>query len=469
MPKGKSDKVTNIKKYRRPMNVNIGLIIFVVIFIYVLICIAMYFRQNHIRWYEVKEGYLSTNNVYTGIAIRDEVIIPTQDAGYVNYYVREGERVAVGNLVYTVDETGRLSDYVSKEDSGENALSNSELAQLKSEIINFKHNFDRESFSSIYDFKYTAKGTVLKLANNSLMDVISNVSNNSELAGLLNFYYAKNTGIVEYWIDGYEGIMPEMITEKDFDKKRYEKKQLLNNNLVAQGEEIYKVCVDENWSIVIPVDDERGKELLEKEYVKVRFLKNQNESWGKVELLHNPEGNTYVKLSFTNSMVTFAGDRYLEVELIINELTGLKIPNSAVVEMEFFLVPEEYISKSGTGSTQGVLREKVLEDGTITTEYIPINVYSIKDEEYYLDTNTLRTGDHLRLDGSQEIFTISKRATLIGVYNMNKGYADFRQVVILYQNDEYAIVESGTKYGLNVYDLIVLDAASVDENQFIYE
>ena len=43
---------------------------------------------------------------------------------------------------------------------------------------------------------------------------------------------------------------------------------------------------------------------------------------------------------------------------------------------------------------------------------------------------------------------MSKRATLIGVYNMNKGYADFKQINIMYQNDEYSIVEANTRYGL---------------------
>lgn len=50
---------------------------------------------------------------------------------------------------------------------------------------------------------------------------------------------------------------------------------------------------------------------------------------------------------------------------------------------------------------------------------------------------------------------------------MNKGYADFKQINILYQNDEYAIVNSNTRYGLSVYDYIVLDASSVSDDQFI--
>ena len=52
---------------------------------------------------------------------------------------------------------------------------------------------------------------------------------------------------------------------------------------------------------------------------------------------------------------------------------------------------------------------------------------------------------------------------------MNKGYADFKQITILEKNDEYAIVSSNTKYGLTVYDRIVLDATSVNNDDFIYQ
>ena len=79
----------------------------------------------------------------------------------------------------------------------------------------------------------------------------------------------------------------------------------------------------------------------------------------------------------------------------------------------------------------------------------------------------LASGENLYKPDSEETFTVSKRATLIGVYNMNKGYADFKQITILYENDEYAIVKPNTKYGLNVYDYIVLNAESVRDDQFI--
>ena len=51
---------------------------------------------------------------------------------------------------------------------------------------------------------------------------------------------------------------------------------------------------------------------------------------------------------------------------------------------------------------------------------------------------------------------------------MNKGYADFTQITILYRNREYAIVKSNTDYGLNVYDHIVLDGNSVNDDDFVF-
>ena len=237
----------------------------------------------------------------------------------------------------------------------------------------------------------------------------------------------------------------------------------------AAGDAVYKLSTNENWSLVIPVDAARGAELLKEEFVKVRFLKNQYESWGEVDLFTNADGNTYLQLSFTNSMLTFVNDRFLDVELIVEDEIGLKIPVSSIVQKEFFLVPEDFVIPGGNNGGDSIMRQCFLEDGTISSEVLEVEVYNFDSEskEYYLDSSILDAGTVLyKLDG-QETFTVSKRATLIGVYNMNRGYADFKQINILYQNDEYAIVKSNTKYGLNVYDYIVLNADAVIDDQFI--
>ncbi len=201
----------------------------------------------------------------------------------------------------------------------------------------------------------------------------------------------------------------------------------------------------------------------------MRFLKNQYESWGEVKLLTNSDGNTYLQLTFSNSMVTFSTDRFLDVELIVEDETGLKIPVSSIVQKEFFLIPEDFVIPGGNNGGDSIIRQCFLEDGTISSELVEIEVYYYDSEskEYYLDSSVLSSGENLYKLDSQETFTVSKRATLIGVYNINKGYADFKQITILDSNDEYAIVKPNTRYGLSVYDYIVLNAESVRDDQFI--
>lgn len=457
-----------IAKYRRPLNMNIGMLIFAAIFIYVVVCVFMYFRTDHIVGYSVKEGSLSSNSIFKGIALRDEEIITGNDAGYVNYFAREGERVAVGDLVYTVDETGRLSDYMRTSESGENSLSDSDLTELKTEIVAFTNRFDRTEFADVYNFKYSVEGTVLKLSNYNILENV-NALNDASTNSFINLRYAPKSGIVIYSIDGYEELKLEDMTEELFDQKDYEKKYLVSNELVASGDQLYKLSTGEDWSIVIQVDEELAEELIEKEYVEVRFLKNQFTSWGEVDSYTNEDGDIFVSLTFTNSMITFCTDRFIDIELLLEDEKGLKIPNSAIVQKEFFIVPREYLTKGGNSGSDGVMLETYDEDGNLTTEFVATTIYDATDTEYYLDDSVLSEGKYIVKPESTEKYMIGKTGTLIGVYNINKGYADFKQVNILYENEEYSIVKSNTVYGLNVYDYIVLDASTVNDNQFIYE
>ena len=138
-----------VVKYRKPINFNIGMLIFVVIAIYVVICVILYIKSNPVVGYEVKMGSLSVNNVYNGIVIRDEKLVMTQDAGYVNYYARESEKVACGDLVYTVDGSGKLTEMLQSDTLGENTLSDNDLNEIKGDIVSFVKDFQPEQFSDV--------------------------------------------------------------------------------------------------------------------------------------------------------------------------------------------------------------------------------------------------------------------------------------------------------------------------------
>lgn len=463
------ERDSNIRKYHRPLNINIGMIIFGVMFIYIIICIIMYMQTEHLSGYEVKTGALTVNNVYRGIALREETLYEAVDAGFVYYFVPEGSHVACGDLVYAVDSSGKLAELMN-ETSDEESLSNADYNSLKAKIMNYRSSFQETDFSTVYDFKYDLQSEVAKLNNHAVMNALNEVAGTAGISK----YYAEKAGIVVFSGDGYEDLSPQEITSAHFDEENYEKTQYAANTRFGKSEPVYKLITKEDWEIVIPVDSERVAKLQEEEYVKVKFMKDQYETWGKVSVYGSDDeaGVTFVGLTFTNSMIDYATDRFLDIELILEEDTGLKIPNSAIAERNFFLIGKEYIIESGAeGGKQGVMRQTFTEDNEITTEFVetPVYNYDEETETYYVDESVLKAGDVLYQEDSSETYTVSRQASLTGVYNINKGYADFKQIQVLYQNDEYSIVEPNTQYGLRPYDYIALDASTVTADQFVYE
>jgi len=458
-----------ISRIGKPINLNIGLIFFFVILVYLIISVVMYFTSKHIIGYQVKTGSLSVSNIYEGIALRNETVVTAGCAGYVNYFATEGEKVGTGNLVCGIDETGALQDYINQNmDAGSDVLSDRDLSSLKNEMINFSSSFNEKEFSSVYEFKYAIQGDVLKFSNRNLLNSIDDLRSQSALIKLCN---SPASGVVVYSVDGFESKQPVNVDKSWFDKENYEenKKQLINNNIVSIGDPLFKLSDSENWSILIEVDENRAAELVEEKYVKVKFLKNQYESWAKVTEIEGSDDGHYILLSFTNSMITFVMDRFINIELLLDTETGLKVPNSAICDKAFFIVPMDYLTKGGDGA-DGILRETYNEEGQMIPEFIPVTIYNIDEENNaYLDDSILRLGDRIDMPDSAQTFVISKSGTLTGVYNINKGYADFKEIEILNSNEEYSIIRSNTAYGLVAYDYIVLDADSVETDEFIYE
>ena len=164
-------------------------------------------------------------------------------------------------------------------------------------------------------------------------------------------------------------------------------------------------------------------------------------------------------------MSEFCSDRFVNVELISSQRSGLKVPNSSITKGTFFLVPKGFVYE-GAGGQKGVLLEIYTENNEKSIQFVPSVPYSENEDYYYLDDSVLRAGEIIDRPNSSEQYTIGEKDELIGVYYINKGYPDFRQVNILHQNEEYAIVEPNSLYGLQEYDYIVLYADSVKINDY---
>ena len=124
-----SSHTSNIRTYRKKKYINIGLIIFGIIFLYLIITIVLYLTAPRITPYEVREGSILKDNAYTGIAIRNEVVVNSDYGGYINYYTTDNSKVRAGTNIYTLSNeklsfsNGSAEDNITLSEEQKNALS----------------------------------------------------------------------------------------------------------------------------------------------------------------------------------------------------------------------------------------------------------------------------------------------------------------------------------------------------------
>ncbi len=445
--------------------INAGTLIFGAILVYLVLIIYSGMHVTQLAGYEVTEGSLAIDSTYRGVAIRVEQVVSANNNGYINYYAGESEHISNGGLVYSIDESGVLSEMIKDSAAINTVLSDEALSELRTDLISFAMNYDDKDFDDVYRMQDSVKSTIRKLANQSALHDLRSVSSNS-YGDLIDMGYAPDSGIVVYNYDGLEELSASVVNEDTFDEGTHQKVQLVDGELVSGGDPAFKLVTSENWQVVFPLDEATAQAISSNSVIKTRFLKNDYESMARLEVINNKDKD-YGVLYFTDSMIAFATDRYVDIELVLDEVRGLKVPNSAIVNREFYVIPSEYATDSGARDTASFLRRIYLENGTESTELVNADIYNKVDDEFYIDTSVFASGDVLAKPDSSDTFTVSAKETLTGVYNMNKGYADFTKINVINSNKEYSIVESESMYDLQVYDYIVLDGDGVNNSDFV--
>ena len=460
-----SSRNRKVAKYRRPVNINIGAIIFFVLFLYIGINVILYMKKDHLAIYEVVEQTISDDNTCQGIILREEEVVNTSQAGYVNYYIKDGEKVAKNSVVYSLDQNGDIAETLA-ESSGSIKLTSKDIASIRTDISNFKNTYTPSSYSEVYNFKYDLENAILDTLNNSNMKSIEDLSS-KESGTVFDVIKSKKSGIISYYSDGFENLTEEEVTLDTFNLDSYNKVMLRTNDLMEKDSPVYKLVTNEKWKLILNITKEQYDKLLEKTSVKLTFKKDNFTVTAPVTVYQKGEGY-FAKLDFNSYMLRYIEDRFVTVELSLNSARGLKIPVSAITEKEFYKVPRSYFTNGGDTSAIGVVKETYTEKGEKTYTFVQTEVYYQDDDYGYVDKSVLSAGDVISNVDTQETYTISDTDKLEGVYNVNKGYCVFRRIEKVYENQEYCIVKSNTTLGLSEYDHIVLDATMAIEQNIIY-
>lgn len=477
-------KVSILARLRKIFALNIGTVMFGFLFLYMAVSAILYMSSGRIVSYQVISGPLSRNETYTGLAIREETIVSADAGGYITYYAREGNKVNANGAVYALG--------ASKSSSSDVKLSTEDLNRIRSQMNSFSNGFNPSNFNDTYSFKSELEGNILQYAGVEDTRTGTPSENQNSQTGSTNFQFSAVTlgnqticksqadGIILYSTDGYENKTVDTVTAGDFDQNSYHKEDLKTKDQIKAGQDVYTIITDEEWNLLIPLSDKQAVNLADRTAIRVKFLKDGMSQSGDFQI-REIDGSKYGQITFNKGLMRYASDRFLDIELVTNSQVGLKIPLTSILTKNFYLLPESYLTMNEEDTEAGYMK-LTKEKGKEVQTFVPVTIYGMKQKErddelkpgqvpnylYYIDMSVFQDGDVIINPETREKYIIGDTGKLDGVYCMNKGYAVFRCIDILDQNEEFAIVDDSTEYGLVRYDHIVQDCTKVKEQDILF-
>ena len=459
----KAKKNDKIIKYPKQYHFSIGFIIIGVMFIYMIYHLFTYITADNITVYEVSQGSISSNLEYNALAIREEQVITAENSGDVLYLSENFGKVGSKTQIYALDTTGEiLSSIKESTEKSEITLDEESYDKIQSLVNNYVLDYEPSEFNKTYAFKNELESQVEQLYTVSAMEAMGDSLNQAVANGSFNIYNSPVPGLVVYSIDGLEDLTIDNFMSDSLDISNYSSVNLKAQESVVAGQAVYKVITSDHWNLVFEVDKTLYDSLQGETYLKIKFLEDEAETWTNLDFAEKA-GKYYLILTLDDSMDRYADSRFVHIKIINNNISGLKIPNSSIVLKDFYTIPKGYMIQGNNTDDAGFLLQSGNENVFVTP-----TIYYENDDFYFVDDEILTRGDKLVKPNSNETYVVgSDMDSLEGVYNVNKGYAVFKQIEVLYQNDDYSIIKTGTNYGISMYDHIVLQGNEVEENTII--
>ena len=455
------EKPTNISKYRRKGDFNVGVVIFIIIFIYLLATIISYATRTRIATFEVRQGRVLTDHTYVGVAIRQEQVVVVEVAGYVYYLHNNLSKIRVGADIIAVSPIPiPLDDTLSQGHPLETSIiTNSNHTPFIYYTRNFMDTMDLQRFSAVQTFRndltLSFHGTAGEVRSARVDEIVARTHGNTQL------FPSPIDGILVMSLDGMEGLRIDDFNADIFLREDYQITSFTDQMHLEQGQPAYKLITNENWYIVIQVDEEVASMLSEMVWARIRFLRDDVLAWANPYVFSQGE-DQFVALSLNHSMIRYAEDRFIHIELILEDQSGLMVPQTAVIEKDFFRIPSQFVVPRYTSI--GITR--LDEEGE--EEFALIRIYNITPEgDIYINPNEVPYGTVLVSPDTGEMLTLSDTEPLRGVFNVNHGYAIFRFVHIIAQNEDYYVIEEGNAFSLSNFDFIALIGDSIEDGEIV--
>ncbi len=462
-------KVTQMKRH---YSVTFG--VFLCVFaVYVFVLFVQSFTKEHVSIYEVNQKQIADNENLRGIILREESLVTAGQAGYINYYVGEGAKLSISTTVYSIAKKEPVSETIAELETDDVTLSEEDTKSIRASISTYRENFSLSNYQQISNFRYNIENTLLELSDVSLSKNLRKVKKENARTEGFSFVKAAQTGIISFSTDGYENLSIDDIDEDSFKEMKDNWEQLRTDKKIKKDAPVYRIVTSEKWSLLVPLTKEQYQKLIKKDTIVVKIKKDNIIMTPSVQAFTSA-GKYYANLHFDKYMIHYLNNRYLDIEMEFNNATGLKIPLSSIIKKKCYIVPGDFITKGNSEKNRnklGVVSVSYDDDGSSRIDFTAVDIY-YRDEEnrYYIDTKVLPRGTTILKNGKVEgkQMQLAESEELDGVYNCNLGYCRFRYVNILYENQGYAIVESGNTYSLSNYDHIILNPNKISDDEVIY-
>ena len=444
-----------ILPFRRGININIGLVIFLFIFLYLLYSLVHFMTKGSYTTFQVgMPGSLSEDLTYQAVLLREETVVNSEYSGYVDLYIQEGGRASAGVDIASVDEVGSYSEQI-REAMAERKLSTEDLLRMKTSLKELSQAYSGMNFSAVYERKSMLRSAVL---DSIVSELYGEVLSSASAAEFFHVSECGESGLTAYYHDGFEGKAVTDLTAADFDMEKYKRER--TQDLVAQGDFLYKLVTSENWTLAVPISAEEAARYGQSAALGITFLKNGLKTTAASSVVTGADGSYFLKLDLSRYLIQFISDRFARIRISMAEESGYKLPVTSLTKENFYMIPLAYKTDAG-------FIKVTYENAAEKVEVLdPLIAY--EDEEYcYIALNAIESGTILAKTDSDERYTVRLTAELEGVYKISKGFTEFCPVVVLDRTDDYILAAKNTRGGVSAYDAILLNAKGYTSGQIL--
>lgn len=300
--------------------------------------------------YVVKQGILSKEDDTAGYIIRDEEVMKEENNENGIYEIAtEGQRVAVGDTIfryYRDDEkeiTSKINEINYKIQEILEQEKNPSSADIKAienqieekiESVNTLNNYQeiteyKKSIDELISKKIRFIGEVTE--NKEIKSLVKERNNyENQLKNGSKYQTTDKSGIVSYRVDGLEDIISvekfDLITE-DY----LEKLDLKAGQIVSKSNESGKVIDNFKCYIAVTMDSKEAMEAKVGDSVEIR-ISNKDECKAKIVQINEESGKRTIIFQINKMTEDLINHRKVAVDVIWWNVSGLKVPNQALIE-----------------------------------------------------------------------------------------------------------------------------------------